>query len=234
MAALAPSAPKTEKLRRIASPIHTTLLLLAMTAMVARGLMHGNELRAASRVRIYERTMLMEWLEFAFVLLGVGWAGSPLSAVLGERWRSIRDFVRDLGIGIGYSVVSTMVLSILLPHGGDSNRSVQFLMPQGRKEMLLWIALSVSAGICEETLYRGYLQKQFAALTNSLIAGIVISGAAFGLSHAYQGPRQAVVIAIDGMMLGALAHWRSSVRPGMISHTFKDCVAPLVIAATRH
>ena len=178
--------------------------------------------------------MLMEWLEFAFVLLGVWWAGSPLSAVLGERWGSIRDFVRDLGIGIAYSVVSTMVLSMLLPHGRDSNRSVQFLMPEGRKEMILWIALSVSAGICEETLYRGYLQKQFAALTNSLIAGLVMSGVAFGLSHAYQGPRQAVVIAIDGMMLGALAHWRCSVRPGMISHAFKDSVAPFLIAAGKH
>jgi len=130
-----------------------------MTAMVARGLMHGNELRSASRIRIYERTMLREWLEFAFVLLGVWWVGSPLSAVLGERWRSIRDFVRDLGIGFGYSVVSAMVLSILLPHGGDSNSSVQFLMPRGRKEMILWIALSVSAGICEETLYRGYCRS---------------------------------------------------------------------------
>jgi len=127
-----------------------------------------------------------------------------------------------------------MVLSVLLPHGGDSSHSVQFLMPQGRTEMMLWMALSVSAGLCEETLYRGYLPTQFAALTNSLTAGIAMSGVAFGLSHAYQGPGQAVVIAIDGMMLGALAHWRRSVRPGMIAHTFKDCVARFVIAATRH
>jgi membrane protease YdiL (CAAX protease family) len=220
-------------LRRIASPIHTIVLLWAVATIVARGLMHGNELRSASRVHIYERTMLMERREFAFVLLGVWWAGSPLSVVLGQRWRSIWDFVRVLGIGIGYSIVSTMVLSVLLPHGGDSSHSVQFLMPQGRTEMMLWLALSVSAGICEETLDRGYLQTQFAALTNSLIAGIAMSGMAFGLAHAYQGPRQAVVIAIDGMMLGGLVHWRTSVRPGMIA-PFKDCVAPFVIAATRH
>lgn len=171
VATLASSTPKTDRLRRIASPIHTVLLLLAVAAMVARGLMHGNELRSASRVRIYERTRLMEWLEFAFVLLGVWWAGSPLSVVVGQRWRSLRDFVRDLGIGIGYSIVSTMVLSVLLPHGGDSSHSVQFLMPQGRTEMMLWMALSVSAGLCEETLYRGYLQTQFAALTNSFDSG---------------------------------------------------------------
>ena len=100
--------------------------------------------------------------------------------------------------------------------------------------MMLWIALSVSAGICEETLYRGYLQKQFAALTNSVIAGIVLSGAAFGLSHAYQGPRLALVIAVDGMMLGALAQWRRTVRPGMLSHAFKDSLAPLLMAAAKH
>lgn len=205
-----------------------------MTAMVARGLMHGNELRSASRIRIYERTMLREWLEFAFVLLGVWWVGSPLSAVLGERWRSIRDFVRDLGIGFGYSVVSAMVLSILLPHGGDSNSSVQFLMPRGRKrDDLVDCALGLRRHMRRNALSR-LLQKQFAAFTNSLIAGLVLQGVAFGLSHVYQGPRQAAVIAIDGMMLGALAHWRRSVRPGMISHAFKDCVAPFVIAASKH
>jgi len=72
MATLAPSTAKTDRLRRIASPIHTIVLLWAVAAMVSRGLMHGNELRSASRVHIYERTMPMEWLEFAFVLREFG------------------------------------------------------------------------------------------------------------------------------------------------------------------
>ena len=230
----APGAPESDSLRRIAHPIHTILLLLVVAAIAVRGVIYADAMRAASRVQIYELTLLMEWLVFAFVLLGVWLARSPLASVLGERWSSARDFARDLGIGIAYSILSTIVLSMLLPHSAAADRSVRFLLPQGRKETILWIALSVSAGICEEALYRGYLQKQFAALTNSVVAGIVLSGAAFGLSHAYQGPHLALVIAIDGMMLGALAQWRRTVRPGMISHALKDSLAPFLMAAMKH
>ncbi len=100
--------------------------------------------------------------------------------------------------------------------------------------MALWVALSVSAGICEEALYRGYLQRQFMALTKNAPAGILLSGAAFGCAHSYQGLRWAVVIGLEGALLGAMAHWRKSVRPGMIAHAFKDSVAPVLMRAMKH
>jgi Type II CAAX prenyl endopeptidase Rce1-like len=31
----------------------------------------------------------------------------------------------------------------------------------GATEITFWIVLSVTAGICEETVFRGYLQRQF-------------------------------------------------------------------------
>jgi membrane protease YdiL (CAAX protease family) len=55
--------------------------------------------------------------------------------------------------------------------------------------LVLWVALS-SAGICEEAVYRIYLQKQFIALTRNVPAGIILSrwcSAALtpiGISHA--------------------------------------------------
>jgi len=225
-------------LRRIAHPLHTVVLLVGEGALVVRSAMHAEQMRSAvnlNRVHMYERTMLTEWLGFAFVLLGVWLAGSDFTTVLGERWRSARAVLRDIGLGVAFSIASTMVLSMLQSHGdGGGDRAVQFLLPHGGFEMTLWVALSITAGICEETLYRGYLQRQFAALTKNIPAGIVISGAAFGLAHSYQGWRMAVVIGLEGMMLGAMAQWRKSVRPGMVAHAFKDAVAPMLMSMMKH
>lgn len=77
--------------------------------------------------------------------------------------------------------------------------------------------MSLTAGICEEAIFRGYLQRQFVAFISSAAIGISLSAVAFGAAHAYQGLRHAMQTAILGAMLGALAWCRKSVRAGMIS-----------------
>lgn len=83
-------------LHRIAHPLHTIILLAAEAVMVVRTAMHAEQMRTAvdlNRARMYDVTMLREWLGFAFVLFGVWLAGSGFATVLGERWRSVRDGV---------------------------------------------------------------------------------------------------------------------------------------------
>jgi uncharacterized protein len=228
---------KAEPLNRIASPVHTAVLLAALGLTVLRTAMHAQQMRTAinlDRVRMYERTLLTEWLELAFVLFGLWLAGSSFSTVLGARWRSFWEVLRDVGLGVAFAVASTVVLSMMEPHHGSGvDPAVQFLMPHGRLEMTLWVALSVSAGICEEAIYRGYLQRQFTALTKNIPAGILLSGAAFGLAHSYQGFRLALMLGVEGVMLGAMAHWRKSLRPGMIAHGWKDALVPVLVSAMK-
>lgn len=218
----------------VASAWHTVVLVMAQAVLVYRAATHAHSF-GPNRIQIYERTMLVQWLGFAFVVFGVWLRKSPLSSVLGERWRSPLQLFRDLGIGVAFSIVSTMVFSVVASHAGGhaADSAAHFLLPQSGPEMAVWVALSITAGICEEALYRGYLQRQFMALTQSVPAGILLSAAAFGAAHAYQGLHQAVVIALDGATLGMLAHWRRSVRPGMISHAFKDVMAPILMATVK-
>jgi membrane protease YdiL (CAAX protease family) len=98
----------------------------------------------------------------------------------------------------------------------------------------LWIALSVTAGICEEAIFRGYLQPQFMALTRNAPAGILLAAVVFGAAHAYQGYKMIILIAFYGAMFGGLAYWRGSVRPGMIAHAWQDSLNGVLAAATRH
>jgi hypothetical protein len=100
-----------------------------------------------------------------------------------------------------------------------------FMMPATALELVVWLMLSLTAGICEETIFRGYFQRQFIGWTGSTVVGIVLSAAIFGAGHIYQGRKQTIVIGVLGAMFGALAVMRRSLKPGMIAHSFQDSAA---------
>jgi len=225
--------PGTEESRPIAALWHTVLVLLIQGLLAYRGILGAQHMRegmSPDRVRLYERTMFSEWTVLALVLGGVWLHGSSLRAVLGPRWSSVQQVLRDSGLGILFLVITITFSSVIgSDHGGHGvSESAQFLLPRGTFEMGLWVLVSLTAGICEEAIYRGYLQRQFMALTSSVPAGILLSAAMFGAAHSYQGWRQALQIGVLGAMGGILAHWCKSVRPGMIAHTLQDLLGGMM------
>jgi membrane protease YdiL (CAAX protease family) len=217
----------------IAGLWHTGLVLAALAINGCLGFIRSNQLRqsaAPNRPTAYLRTILIEWLILALVLTGVWLHKSPLCTVLGERWRSPAQFLRDLGIALVFLILSIFITSVFGHHAqhGATDPAVKFLMPETANEKWLWALLAISAGICEEAVYRGYLQQQFSAYTRSLPAGILISAVCFGAGHAYQGTRLAVLIGFGAILSGILAGWRKSVRPGMIAHALQDLLAIFV------
>jgi len=222
----------------LASPWHTVFVLLVLGLYA-----YGATIRAAraqaglgpSRPTMYLRTIFFELLFLGIVVAGVKLRGGSLQSVLGQRWKSVGQVAVDLGLGIGLLILSTLLAPILGGHqnAGAANQSVQFLLPETSLEMALWMLLSITAGICEEAIYRGYLQRQLGALTRNAWVGIVISAAAFGGAHLYQGVRRAAVIAVSGVLFGWFAEWRKTVRPGMFAHALQDGIAPLLLKVAR-
>ncbi len=223
--------PAPRQFSRIAAPLHTVIVLAVEAALAYSAQFRVVQMRAADhagRLRMYERTILVEWLVLALVIVGVRLHGSPLSAIFGERWRSLRQVFTDVGIALVFLIVSTIVLSVFGSHDKGIDPATSFLFPRGGAEISMWILVSLTAGICEEALFRGYLQRQFTAFTKSAAVGIALSAAAFGAAHAYQGWRHVAQISMLGVMLGVLAYWRRTVRPGMISHAAQDMLAIFV------
>lgn len=215
-----------------AAPMHTIVLLALLAAWALLGWIMANRMVTGAnpnRMLSYALTLFVEWLLFAYVVSGVRRHGAP-SLVLGTRWNSRGALLRDIGTAAAFWVIAAVLLLVLsrflFAHTPRPNQ--EFLLPHGAGELAMWIALSVSAGICEETIFRGYLQRQLAAFTKSAPAGVLLSAVAFGGAHAYQGPRMMVLIAVYGLMFGILAHWRRSVRPGMIAHAWQDTLSGLV------
>ncbi len=80
----------------------------------------------------------------------------------------------------------------------DAQPAVRALIPRTRAEARLFVAFALTAGSCEEVLYRGYLLWYFDGFLERGIAVLVVT-LAFGVAHAYQGVRG---IALSGILGG--------------------------------
>jgi membrane protease YdiL (CAAX protease family) len=219
--------PASDGYPKVASPMHTVVVLAVLGGWAFWHKVSADQLSVAAnpnRVRYYLVTLLFEWLLFTLVVAGVRRSGKSVLIVLGDHWQSMRQVLRDIGIAFGFWIVAALLLWIfgLLLQIHANGRYVTSMLPRRGIELTFWIALSVTAGICEETIFRGYLQRQFMALTKSAPVGIFLSATTFGAAHAYQGFRMTILIALYGAMFGILAYWRGSVRPGMIAHALQD------------
>ncbi len=225
--AVAQPAPSSPNL--IAPLWHTALFLLALGGLATWGA-HRQGLPAfgASRETSYLFTIASEWLLLGLAAWGIRLGGVSIKSVIGGRWSKPIDLLRDLGIGIIFLVGSNIVLIALSAVlGAGPNANVSRILPQSKTEIILWIFVSLSAGICEEFTTRGYLQKQLNGLLRNATAGLVAQGIIFGAVHAYQGPKQMFTIAVLGCMLGWMAQRQKSLRPGMISHFLQDVIGGL-------
>ena len=153
----------------------------------------------------------------------------------GAQWKSVLDFARDFGISILFWLAALIVMgaTAVALHFRGSKESVGFIAPHGALQLVLWVLVCVTAGFCEETIFRGYLQKQFIAWSGSAVVGVVASAVVFGACHIYQGVKPAIVITVYGLMFGILAQWRKSLRPGMMTHAIHDTVSGIAVRFLR-
>lgn len=209
----------------------TVALLLGVSALGART-RYRAPVVAHSHVRGYLIAIAIEWGMVAFVWYGLRQRGLRLRDLLGGDRVRFFGVVRDVGIAIVFLTGSNVVLSVLVHlFKATRNQAIRSLLPSGGHDFAIYLLLSLTAGICEEVVCRGYLQRQFTALTKSAWAGLVIQGIIFGVAHGYQGARLMLILAVYGCLFGLLARWRGSLRPGMMAHTLQD---GLVGLAYRH
>jgi membrane protease YdiL (CAAX protease family) len=212
----------------IAPAWHSAVVLLSLLSLSALSIYQHGLPRAtlpglSTRFSSYLTVMVLEWAIVAFIWFGV-WLGviSRRDLITGH-WPIWTSVLRDLGFAIGFLVASNAVLALIgFLLRAKGSEAMQGALPQTGIEMLGFVLLSSTAGFCEEFIFRGYLQRQFQALTKSTAAGLVIQGIVFGVSHGYQGAKLMIIISVFGCFFGLLAYWRKSLRPGMLAHGLQD------------
>jgi uncharacterized protein len=184
------------------------------------------EVSSGSAVPRYISVLVFEWLLVLYVRMGVHRRGVRLRDLVGGRWATPKELMKDIALGLGLWAVW---IGLQNPHvlGGGTN-AAQGLLPQGILESLAWIPLALSAGFCEELAFRGYLQKQFQAITGSAGWAVLLQSFVFGIGHLYEGVGPVGRITLYGVLFGLLAVWRKSLRPGMIAHTWSDIFGVII------
>jgi hypothetical protein len=159
----------------------------------------------------------------------IGRPRSALASLIGRRWDSARRALGDLACALaGWSLILAVEVAFAtITHGGTS-ASVTAMLPRTPIERVAWVAVAMSAGFCEEVVYRGYLQTQLTAMTGRAGVAIVLQGILFGIAHGEQGALAVVRLAIDGAALGVLARWRGSLWPCILCHAWSDLAAGLL------
>jgi len=222
-------------LKPVAPAWHTTLilgLLLIIAAVEVR--MQSHPLLPPEYLTgRYFLGILFEWLLLGMVLFGLRFRNMRPRDLLGITPPGPAAFLRDLAIAIVFligCVISLAILRVAL-NGGHlppPNQAVAKLLPRTPMQLGVFTLLSLSAGICEEMIFRGYLQRQFAALTNNAMIAVVIQALVFGLCHAYQGVESICLLSVYGLFLGLLRQWSGRLRPGILAHFMQDAGAGLV------
>jgi len=99
---------------------------------------------------------------------------------------------------------------------------IQWMTPSTAKEARYFIfGLSISAGICEEILFRGYLMLVLGDYFPTY-AVVLISSLAFGLPHIYQGPMHIIRTAIVGATMALIYIFTDSIIIPILLHAVFD------------
>jgi uncharacterized protein len=248
----------------IAPVWHTVVLIAGIIALSIIGkaqiaTMHNGP----SRLLTYGETAGMEILMLGWVALGLRLRRVPFRSLFGHVTSGLRGVGLDLGIAFLFWIGSLMILGTIgilwtgvemavehrhVPGGAGRSieptpeqkqtiRTLEELAPANGKEVAFWILLCMIAGLIEEAVFRGYLQRQFTAWANGgIAAGVIFSALLFGAAHGYQGLRNMVLLAVFGVLFSLLAIFRRSLRAGIFAHGWHDMVAGLTLAAlhSRH
>ena len=216
------------------------LLLLGVSSLNALARPHVGVLHV-SRIPTYLLTLAWEWFLLAFIYGGLRMRRTPLRRLLGVRRPGAAEWWTDVGIAGGFWFASALTLAacavlLRLTHldPGSIRNAMLRMAPASVTELAVWIALSITAGFCEELIFRGYLQQQCIALTRNVWLGAAISALIFGLAHAYQGVSGVLLITLYGVLFSVLAQQRGSLRAGIFAHAWQDSFIGIVLFISVH
>jgi len=184
--------------------------------------------RPGARLWAYRRALALQWILAGLVLFG--WFSAQRSAAElglgfygGWRWW--------LGVGIVGAAAGLLTIQLrAAARDGELRKLVEAqlepvkeVLPVTRVEAAHFSALSLTAGICEELIYRGFL-IWYASQWIGVSGAVVLSAAIFGLGHLYQGRRGMIKIFFVGLALALLYLLTRSLWLPIAFHAYMDLV----------
>ncbi|MES2638172.1 MAG: CPBP family intramembrane glutamic endopeptidase [Myxococcota bacterium] len=181
-----------------------------------------------AQVTFYRRFITRWWVTAAVAAVLMWMGGQPLG--LGpprgyDAARLVAMFAIALGGSVGLAAVFSSIrrffrwqlAGIGLAHA---------LFPRSRTAAVWFVPAAVTAGVCEEFVFRGLVPAWAgdiaAAMGGATWAPLAASAAIFGAMHIYQGWRGVILTGLFGGLLYLVTVRTGSLLPAMAIHSLVD------------
>ena len=171
-------------------------------------------------------TLVWEWGLFILI-----------RSALGREGRTLRDIGLPLPGRAEIAIIGTVIVAVAIggfvTGGGTPPASIgpglAWLLPAAPLERVVWVPVCMTAGICEETIFRGLGITELRRGPLRLGGAVVVTSLAFVLAHGLnQGwgyaSRVAIALGLAGLFL-----WRKNLRASIYVHALIDLAALLAV-----
>src|SRR5580704_5249736 len=143
------------------------------------------------RLALYASTIAFQWVA-ATVVAWRAWAHGYTAAQLGLNFHGRAKII--IASLVGAVTIATLQWLNLRRMGrtpvaarGALQAIAERILPQSTVELLPYLALAITAGLCEEFLYRGFAMAVLTRVGLPVWSVVLLSSILFGLAHLYQG-----------------------------------------------
>lgn len=224
--------------RLVAAVLATLLVVFLVVVQPLRGrqrylqLVAALEKSPAARLRFYLRGIASAWVAVGLVaLIGVLSGRGPASIRLSlAHLQPSAPLLIAVYVGVAAGTLGGSLVVIwrgspaLLDRLRRQVAGFVEIIPRTRRERRAFAVVALTAGICEEILYRGfgiaYLRWLDPGADTALV--VVVIGVAFGLAHLYQRTRGVLLTALIGAFFTWITLLTGTLLPAIVIHVLVD------------
>jgi uncharacterized protein len=181
------------------------------------------------RIRVYGSTVIFQWSLVAFIL----WRTRAHHLSLAALGVAVPKpyYAAVVGVALTALMLANQLVSLRLlgkrPEDlkGKLAQVALRIFPRTVSEQVLFFGVVVTVAICEEVMFRGFVQGLFQALSGYEAVAIVVSSIWFSAAHLYQGKRGLISTFVVGMLFATARAISSSLLPVVIAHFAIDLIA---------
>ncbi len=175
------------------------------------------------RIVVLVVTIIFQWCIFFLLWIATYRENTLLKGIGLFRIRGIDFAWAGAFLPASFAIIAGLewaLAQIGLPMPGE----IGLLVPEDTVGRIVWIAVSFTAGFCEETAFRGYLMSRIRLVFNlqNWVIPTIVSSVIFGACHSYQGLPGFIVISVYGFLFALLYIRTASIWPCVIAHSLID------------
>lgn len=179
---------------------------------------------------LYYSNGLMLWIGAALVLTSWNYTNKPWE-ILGLKWPVFSSLsIYLIALLLGIYLVDTAISTYQFTKGKKvDDEQMTSIMPSNWADFSHFSFLAISAGVCEEVVFRGFLINYISEVLPTsqyiTILSILIPGIIFSVSHFYQGFLNVFKIFSLSILFGSIFLITESLLVVILLHIFVDLIS---------